>query len=143
MPTKVDSFMPSAFCFWAPRRGVFLCPERDFRYYALFRTHTYAKEEPYGQGGAGMQRGVRFGRKLAEFLEIPQDIVLDLPRLTLVGNVEVTLENHRGIIESSPERLRLALPTGELVISGEELVLVSLAQEDVVIRGRIRSLELA
>ena len=90
-----------------------------------------------------MQREVRFGRKLAEFLEIPQDIVLDLPRLTLVGNIEVTLENHRGIIEYSSERLRVALPQGELVISGAELVLVSLAQEEVVIRGRIKSLELA
>lgn len=89
-----------------------------------------------------MQRGVRFGRKLAEFLEIPQDIVLDLPRLTMVGNIEVTLENHRGIIEYVPERLRLALPQGELIISGEDLVLVSLAQEEVVVRGIIRSLEL-
>ncbi|MGI6129500.1 MAG: sporulation protein YqfC [bacterium] len=89
-----------------------------------------------------MQRGVRFGRKLAEFLEIPQDIVLDLPRLTLVGNIEVTLENHRGIIEYTPKELRLALPEGELIVSGEELVLISLAPEEVVIRGRIKSLEL-
>ncbi|HHV08089.1 MAG TPA: sporulation protein YqfC [Firmicutes bacterium] len=90
-----------------------------------------------------MQRGVRFGKKLAEFLEIPQDIVLDLPRLTMVGNIEITLENHRGIIEYLPERIRLALPQGELMVSGEELVLVSLAQEEVVIRGCIKRLELA
>ncbi|NLG86210.1 MAG: sporulation protein YqfC [Firmicutes bacterium] len=89
-----------------------------------------------------MQRGVRFGKKVAEFLEIPQDIVLDLSRITLVGNIEVTLENHRGIIEYSSDRLRLALPQGELIISGEELILVSLAQEEIVIRGRIKSLEL-
>jgi sporulation protein YqfC len=75
-------------------------------------------------------------------LEIPEDIVLDLPRLTLVGNIEVTLENHRGIVEYTPQKLRLALPEGELIITGEDLVLVSLAQEEVIIRGRIKSLEL-
>ena len=90
-----------------------------------------------------MQRKASFGRKLAELLEIPEDIVLDLPRLTLVGNIEVTLENHRGIVEYTPQKLRMALPEGELIISGEDLALVSLAQEEVIVRGRIKSIELA
>ena len=95
------------------------------------------------EGDVGMQPGVRWGKKVAELLEIPPDIVLDLPRVTMVGNIEITLENHRGIIEYTPARLRLALPQGELIVSGNELILVSLAQEEVVIRGRIKSLELA
>ncbi|HKM38835.1 MAG TPA: sporulation protein YqfC [bacterium] len=90
-----------------------------------------------------MQPGIRFGKRVAEWLDIPADIVLDLPRVTLVGNVELTLENHRGIIEYSPARLRMALPQGELVISGQELVLVSLAQDEVIIKGYIKSLELS
>ena len=95
------------------------------------------------EGDVGMQPGVRWGKKVAELLEIPPDIVLDLPRVTMVGNIEITLENHRRIIEYTPARLRLALPQGELIVSGNELILVSLAQEEVVIRGRIKSLELA
>ena len=90
-----------------------------------------------------MRRKGRLGRKMAEFLEIPQDIVLDLPRLTLVGSIEVTLENHRGIIEYTSERLRMALPEGEIVITGQDLMLVSLAPGEVVVRGKISSLQLA
>lgn len=88
-----------------------------------------------------MQRGVRLGRRLAELLEIPQDIVLDLARLTLVGNLELVCENHRGIIEYGPERVRLALSQGELTVSGRDLVLVSLALEEVVIKGQISKIE--
>ncbi|NMA55522.1 MAG: sporulation protein YqfC [Firmicutes bacterium] len=88
-----------------------------------------------------MKPGLNWGRKVAELLEIPPDIVLDLPRVTIVGNVEITVENHRGVIEYSPTKLRLALPKGELLVCGQELVLVSLAQEEVVIRGRINRLE--
>jgi sporulation protein YqfC len=89
----------------------------------------------------GVPKGVRLGRRLAELLEIPQDIVLDLPRLTLVGNLQLVLENHRGIIEYAPEKLRLALGQGELTITGIDLVLVSLSAEEAVIEGHIAKVE--
>lgn len=88
-----------------------------------------------------MQRGVRLGRRLAELLEIPPDIVLDLARLTLVGNLQLVLENHRGIVEYGPNRVRLALAQGELAISGSDLVLVSLSADEVVIEGHISKIE--
>jgi len=88
-----------------------------------------------------VQRGVRLGRRLAELLEIPQDIVLDLARLTLVGNLQLVLENHRGIVEYSPDRVRLALAQGELTVSGSDLVLVSLAEDEIVIEGHISKVE--
>ena len=33
---------------------------------------------------------------VAEFLDIPKDLVLDLPKVTLVGRNELYIENHRG-----------------------------------------------
>ncbi|MDI3538093.1 MAG: hypothetical protein PWQ41_122 [Bacillota bacterium] len=88
-----------------------------------------------------MQRGVRLGRRLAELLEIPPDIVLDLARLTLVGNLQLVLENHRGIVEYSSNRVRLALAQGELTISGSDLVLVSLSADEIVVEGHIGKVE--
>lgn len=90
-----------------------------------------------------MQRGVRLGRRLADFLEVPQDIVLDLPRITLVGSQQLVLENHRGIIEYSPTRVRLALAQGELAVTGADLALVSLSEEEVIVTGNIRAIEFA
>jgi sporulation protein YqfC len=88
-----------------------------------------------------VQRGVRLGRRLAELLEIPPDIVLDLARLTLVGNLQLVLENHRGIVEYSSNRVRLALAQGELTISGSDLVLVSLSADEIVVEGHIGKVE--
>ena len=32
-----------------------------------------------------------------EMLDLPQDLLFDLPRLTLIGNKESHIENHRGV----------------------------------------------
>ncbi|BCV25639.1 MAG TPA: sporulation protein YqfC [Firmicutes bacterium] len=90
-----------------------------------------------------MKRGVRLGRRLADLLEIPEDIVLDLPRVTLVGNLQLVMENHRGIVEYGPERVRLALAQGELVVSGSDLALVSLSEEEIIVEGQISRIEFA
>jgi len=36
-------------------------------------------------------------KQTANFLEILNDVMLDLPRIVLVGNLQVFIENHRGI----------------------------------------------
>lgn len=74
---------------------------------------------------------------LAGLLEIPQDIVLDLPRVTMLGNKQVLVENHKGIIEYTSSLLRIRLNQGELVIGGENLVLGSLQPELLFVEGVI------
>ncbi|MDR3592410.1 MAG: sporulation protein YqfC [Negativicutes bacterium] len=74
---------------------------------------------------------------LAGLLEIPQDIVLDLPRVTMLGNKQVLVENHKGIIEYTDSLLRIRLNQGELVVVGENLVLGSLQPELLFIEGVI------
>ena len=40
----------------------------------------------------------RLGMKLAEFLELPLDTVVELPKIIVSGNQQLVIENHRGII---------------------------------------------
>ena len=67
----------------------------------------------------------RISRKLQkwtqEMLDLPQDLLFDLPRLTLIGNKELHIENHRGVRHFSEERLVLSLTQGSLEISGPDL----------------------
>ncbi|PZD93936.1 sporulation protein YqfC [Paenibacillus sambharensis] len=83
----------------------------------------------------------RFGQKLrkwtAEVLDLPQDVVFDLPRMTMIGDRQLYIENHRGVLHFSPEKLRLALPTGELEVMGQELVIRGIWTEEVFIEGII------
>jgi sporulation protein YqfC len=80
-----------------------------------------------------------FNRALADFLEIPRDLVLDIPKLTLVGREELYLENHRGIIQYNPGLLRINLSRGFLEIEGRNMEIKALMPEELHIIGQIIS----
>lgn len=83
----------------------------------------------------------RINRKLrtltAGILDLPQDVVFDLPRITMIGNLQLYIENHRGVIGFSDELLRLRLTVGTLEITGQELVIRAILPEEVFIEGTI------
>lgn len=74
-------------------------------------------------------------QRLAGILEIPQDIVLDLPRITMLGNQQLLVENHKGIIEYTPFLVRIKLNQGELTILGKNLMLSNLQLEQILVEG--------
>jgi sporulation protein YqfC len=75
---------------------------------------------------------------LANLLELPDDIVLDLPRMTMLGNKQLLVENHKGIIEYSTALVRIKLSQGTLIIHGEQLSLGNLQQEQILVEGIIK-----
>jgi sporulation protein YqfC len=78
---------------------------------------------------------------MAEFLEIPKDLILDLPKITIIGRNEVYLENHRGIIEYLPNRLRINLTRGFLEIEGSDLEIKALMADEISINGQVNSVK--
>jgi len=87
----------------------------------------------------------RLTRKLnqwtASLLDLPQDVVQDLPRITMIGNVQLYIENHRGVLHFSPDRLKLALMKGSLEIRGKDLVIRAILTEEVFIEGTIDDIQ--
>jgi len=79
-------------------------------------------------------------QSLAGFLDIPQDIVLDLPRITMLGNQQLLVENHKGIIEYTPSLVRIKLNQGELFVQGENLTLGNLQAEQILVEGVVRGI---
>ncbi|MGF7046098.1 sporulation protein YqfC [Paenibacillus sp. DS2015] len=83
----------------------------------------------------------RISRKLRnwtyELFDLPQDIIFDLPRLTMVGNKELLIENHRGVLHFSSEKLTLSLTQGSLEVEGSELMIRSILSQEVMIEGTI------
>ncbi|HHX87971.1 MAG TPA: sporulation protein YqfC, partial [Firmicutes bacterium] len=64
-----------------------------------------------------------------------------LPRLTLVGNLQLLVENHRGVIAYSDQVIRIGVSNGELVVKGRELQIKNLYAEELMIKGVIEGLE--
>ncbi len=79
---------------------------------------------------------------LADYLELPKDLMMDLPKIKLLGNIQLIIENHRGIMEYTKERIRVSTSLGELVIDGEGLVLRNIFPDEIAVDGKITSLTL-
>ncbi|MBP1992851.1 sporulation protein YqfC [Paenibacillus eucommiae] len=73
----------------------------------------------------------------AKLLDLPQDVVQDLPRITMIGNVQLYIENHRSVLHFSSELLKLELTKGKLEVTGKQLVIRAIFTEEVFIEGVI------
>lgn len=82
-----------------------------------------------------------FGRRLRSWtngvLDLPQDLLQDLPRITMVGNHELHIENHRGVLHFGSGRLEIALTRGSLEITGEDLSITSILGRELAVEGVI------
>ncbi len=79
-------------------------------------------------------------RAVADIFEIPGEVALDLPRIVLVGNVQVFIENHRGIVEYTNEIVRVVVPSGEVAVRGQDLTLRNIERDEICVEGAIESL---
>lgn len=68
-------------------------------------------------------------------IDFPKDVLLNLPKITLIGKTQLTIENHRGIIEYIPERVRINTTIGVVRITGKNMVINSIMTEIITISG--------
>lgn len=77
----------------------------------------------------------------AKLLDLPQDVVMDLPRITMIGNMQLYVENHRGVLHFSSDVLKLALSRGRLEVYGNQLSIRAILTEEVFIEGVIHDIK--
>lgn len=80
-------------------------------------------------------------KRISDALDLPGDIVLNLPRIVITGSIALFIENHRGIVEYTPDKVRLNMGEGALIVKGEDLLIKSLIADEATIEGRIKSIE--
>ena len=85
--------------------------------------------------------GGRMLSAVAELFDLPADIVAGLPRLELVGNHQLYLERHTGILAYSETQIDVNTAGGVLRVTGEALSLMAMTGEEVRIGGRIAAVE--
>ncbi|MFE8695386.1 sporulation protein YqfC [Cytobacillus sp. FJAT-53684] len=80
----------------------------------------------------------QFIRKwMTKNMELPQDVMMDLPRITMIGQIHIYIENHRGLIAFSDKELRLLLKQGQLLIRGDAFVIKTILPEEILLEGRV------
>ncbi|MCL5935687.1 MAG: sporulation protein YqfC [Firmicutes bacterium] len=80
-------------------------------------------------------------RQMSDMLEIPSDIIMDLPKIVLIGDLQLFIENHRGIVEYSAENVRVNVGDYEVAVSGEDLLLRNILPDEICLEGRIKGIQ--
>ena len=78
-----------------------------------------------------------FGNIFAEVFEMPEELTMDLPRITLIGNIKLSVENHKGIMEYSEHQIKLKVNDGFLLAKGNGLALKNISPDEVLLQGEI------
>ena len=88
-----------------------------------------------------MGAGRNWGEEIAERFDLPPETRAQVPRVTLSGNRRVVVENHRGLLEYGEDTVEVAGGRIRVRIHGTELQLRAMDRNDLVITGRILSVE--
>ena len=91
-----------------------------------------------------MEKGKREKRVLsgaAELFDLPADLVAGLIHLEVLGNRQLYMENHRGIISYSNQEIAVSGGGVILRVQGEGLTLVSMTGNALRIQGDILRVE--
>lgn len=80
-------------------------------------------------------------KSVTTMFDLPKEIMLNLPLITIIGNEELTIENYKGVIEYTEEKIRLNTSCGILKIEGKKLFLKEITSENISIIGNIIKFE--
>ena len=81
-------------------------------------------------------------KKFLEIGDLPKELVTSYSRMVLLGNNEFTIENYSGIIEYEVNKIKLRSASGVVSVFGEGLIINEMDNEELFIKGKIRSIEI-
>ncbi len=81
-------------------------------------------------------------QQAAVALDLPADTVAGVPRVALVGDGELRVENHRGILSYGSEEIHVSGGGYIIKIAGEQLELRAMTGAELLITGRVSAVTL-
>lgn len=83
----------------------------------------------------------RTTNKIVNALDLPEDLFLGLSNISMCGNKEIYISNHRGILSYGHEEMIILLKDYQFLVKGKSLSITSYSKEDLTIQGFIRNME--
>lgn len=83
-----------------------------------------------------------FGEKVAQTFSLPADAVAGLPLIELIGDRQVRVENHRGILAYDTREIHIGGGRVTIRVRGLEMELKVMNRGELLITGQIFAVEL-
>lgn len=80
-------------------------------------------------------------RVLSEKLDISKDIILEVPKITIIGKEEIIIENHKGIIVFEKNIIRVNTKIKIIKIIGKNFEIIYIGESTLSIKGEFISIE--
>ena len=80
--------------------------------------------------------------RTAEVFDLPGDVVAGLPRVELLGDRQLRMENHKGILAYGDREIHISGGSYVVKVTGEGLELRAMTGMELLITGRIAGIEL-
>ncbi len=77
---------------------------------------------------------------LTEKFDLPKDVMLNLPKITIVGDSEITIENHKGIILFERNIIKINTKVKIVNIEGENFEILYIGDSTITISGKFKSI---
>ena len=88
-----------------------------------------------------MKKKEKRAQNIAEALDLPLDVISDVPRSEIMGNCQLRVENIRGVLDYNENSIKVNTTVGIIKIDGDELFIDSISDESIFIKGRIIRVE--
>lgn len=79
--------------------------------------------------------------KIITTLDLPKDLFLGMCNISCVGNRELYISNHRGILSYGHEEIIILAKEQQIQIRGKSLYISLYTKEELTIKGYIHSME--
>lgn len=76
---------------------------------------------------------------LSQKLEFPRDIILDIPKITIIGDNEISIENHKGILLFDEKEVKIKTNLGSISIIGSKFEILFMVGETLTISGKFKT----
>lgn len=77
---------------------------------------------------------------LVDKFDLPAEIVMDIPKITITGNKEITIENHKGILSFEKNSIKVNSKAGNINIEGSDFEILYIGGATISISGDFKAI---
>lgn len=78
--------------------------------------------------------------KILGKLDFPSDIILDLPKIIVTGDRQITIENHKGVLSFESQQIKINSRIGSISINGKDFEILFIGDTTMTISGTFKNI---
>lgn len=82
----------------------------------------------------------RTKQNIADKLDLPRDVILNMPKITVTGDNEIIIENHKGVVLFGENQVKINSGVGLISIFGSRFEILFMGGSTITIGGKFKSI---